>query len=225
MRWEKEGDAKGGLPGALPAGERVLWQGAPNVWSLFMRAFHARIVVVYFAALAVWRLGDALASGGDFGAAMAGVSTLLPVGAICLAIVYLMAVATARAATLTITSARVVIRAGAALHVTTSIPFGLIAAADLNRHADGTGDIVLRLAPGKRVAYFALWPFARPLRVLTPEPCLRCVKEPERVASILAEALAAHAGASGAVAAVAAGPAPQQGQPGWGGPAAAAGAR
>jgi hypothetical protein len=45
-----------GLPEKLPAGERILWQGTPSWRALAIRAFHARKVALYFAALVVWRL-------------------------------------------------------------------------------------------------------------------------------------------------------------------------
>ena len=37
-----------GLPGPLPAGERLLWQGAPTIAGLLVRVFHARLVIAWF---------------------------------------------------------------------------------------------------------------------------------------------------------------------------------
>jgi hypothetical protein len=37
-----------GLAEPLPAGERVLWQGAPRWTSLAIHAFHVRKLVIYF---------------------------------------------------------------------------------------------------------------------------------------------------------------------------------
>ena len=42
-----------GLPGPLPAGERILWQGAPTTAGLLVRVFHARLVIAWFSACAL----------------------------------------------------------------------------------------------------------------------------------------------------------------------------
>ena len=41
-----------GLPGPLPKGERLLWQGRPALVSLARRAFHVDLVALYFGGLA-----------------------------------------------------------------------------------------------------------------------------------------------------------------------------
>lgn len=61
------------------------------------------------------------------------------------------------------------------------------------QHADGTGDIALQLMPPHRVSWLGLWPHTRSWRVSKPEPTLRAVAEPDRVAQILARALAGAA--------------------------------
>ena len=45
-----------GLPGQLPPGETITWQGAPEWRALARRAFGTRIVAGYFAVLAAWAL-------------------------------------------------------------------------------------------------------------------------------------------------------------------------
>ena len=37
-----------GLPGPLPEGETILWQGAPDWRVLAVQAFHVRAVAIYF---------------------------------------------------------------------------------------------------------------------------------------------------------------------------------
>ena len=51
------------LPEPLPAGESVLWQGRPEWRGLALRAFHVRMVAIYFALLAVWRVASGLMDG------------------------------------------------------------------------------------------------------------------------------------------------------------------
>ncbi len=44
-----------GLPGPLPKGERLLWQGRPALLSLARRAFHVDLVALYFGGLAAFQ--------------------------------------------------------------------------------------------------------------------------------------------------------------------------
>ena len=52
-----------GLPGDLPEGEHILWQGAPSWKRLARDAFKTRWVAGYFAALLLWAAVDGNASG------------------------------------------------------------------------------------------------------------------------------------------------------------------
>jgi hypothetical protein len=55
-------------------------------------------------------------------------------------------------------------------------------------------DITLSLGAGERIGYLMIWPHARPWRYSRPEPMLRSLPNPDGVAELLADALAAHAG-------------------------------
>jgi putative photosynthetic complex assembly protein len=88
----------------------------------------------------------------------------------------------------TITDRRVVMRIGMVLTVTYNLPLSQIAAADLRREADGSGDLRLRLAAGQRIPYAHLWPHARPWRLASPEPALRCLAAVDEPARSLGEA-------------------------------------
>lgn len=180
-----------GLPEVLPAGETILWQGAPDRGALARRALHVRTIGWYFAALAAWR-GLSLASdGAAAGDIAAGAGLLLILGAAAILPLALYAWAAARSTLYTITDRRVVIRAGVALPMSFNIPFAAIEAAGLKLHGGGVGDIALRLVPNQKIAYVLLWPHARPWRFARPEPMLRCIPEVERVAQLLGRALAA----------------------------------
>jgi hypothetical protein len=182
-----------GLPGPLPAGERLLWQGKPN-WRILARtALHVRKIALYFAILLVWyvvaKLSDAepVRSVAVVTAQLAGLA-LVPV-----ALLTLYAWLTSHATVYTVTSRRVVIRCGVAMPMTINIPFRKIESANLRLGADGAGDIALMLAPTERLAYLILWPHARPWRMARAEPMLRAIPDASRVAQTLARALAASA--------------------------------
>lgn len=182
-----------GLPEALPEDERILWQGSPRPLTLAIHAFHLRFVPLYFAVATAWRAAakaDAGAAGGEI-AAMVGFSALACL--IAMAVVYGLAWVMARAAIFTITDKRVVMRYGAAIRKYVNLPFSALARADLRRHGSTAGSIaLLPTGPGK-VGYAHLWPFARPLKIATPQPMLRAIGDVDTVVSLLAAANGAEA--------------------------------
>jgi len=202
-----------GLPEHLPAGEVLLWQGAPE-WRAFARhVLHLRWIGAYFGVLAAWRGWTLLGEGASLPAVAGGVLWLLVLGAVPLGLLALYAVLVGRTTVYTVTSPRMVLRVGAALPLTINLPFAAIQSADLRRHADGTGDIALALARPHRIAWLMLWPHARPWRLRDPVPMLRALPEPELAAQALARALESLSGqalpATAAIAGVADAPAAQ----------------
>jgi hypothetical protein len=181
-----------GVPEPLPAGEKILWQGAPSWIALAHRGFHVRQVAVYFAALLTWRVAAILADGGPVtAAAISGAWILLPALA-ALGVLTVLAWLFASTTLYTITSRRVVMQVGVALPTIVNIPFCRVGAAALKSYAGGSGDIPLQTVGEDRIAYLLLWPHVRPWRFSHPEPMLRAVPDAARVADILARAAAAE---------------------------------
>jgi hypothetical protein len=187
---EYDSEPVNGLPEALPEAERMLWQGAPSWRDLAVTAFHVRKVVVYFGALAVFAIVFRLADGMSIAAAVEPMAWLAPLGFAAAGILALLAWLSARSTVYTITDKRVVMRFGMALPMAVNLPFKMIDAATLKLNGNGTGDIPLALHPGNKLAYPILWPHARPLRFAKPEPAFRAIPEADRVAALLAAALA-----------------------------------
>ena len=79
-------------------------------------------------------------------------------------------------------------RVGIVLTITFNLPYKSLKSADLKLYKDGTGDIPLQIATEDKIAYFHLWPHARPWRLAKPEPMMRCVPDAEQVAELLTEA-------------------------------------
>jgi hypothetical protein len=177
-----------GLPENLPPGEHILWQGAPRWWDLAQRVFHIRAVTAYFTLLVLVRSWMRLEQGGSH-AAMLSLLSLLPLVLVGLGLLFLLAWLVGRTTLYTLTNRRIVFRVGIALPMAINIPFSKIAAAGLRLGADGTGDIVLTLVEGNRIAYSNLWPHVRPWRFRTPEPLLRTIGDAEAVATLLSSAL------------------------------------
>jgi hypothetical protein len=188
---EHEFEPQRGLPEALPGDERLLWQGSPDWRMLARRAFHVPLLGVYFAGLMALRGGLALSDGAAPADALLSALALLPLAALALGLLTLMAWLSARGAVYTITDKRVVMRIGIVLTLTFNIPFKRISAAALRLDGgapNGSGDVSLSLAGDDRIALLHLWPHARPWRVTKPEPMLRCVPQAQEVARVLSEA-------------------------------------
>ncbi|MFN4018791.1 MAG: photosynthetic complex putative assembly protein PuhB [Reyranella sp.] len=178
-----------GLPAVPPQGERILWQGQPDWWALAIKAFHIRKVAIYFAILVAWRGAAAYSEGLSLTAASRHMLWIALLGAACMGVLSLLAYAYARSTIYTVTTRRIVIRSGVALPVTINVPFAQIEAAAVKVRSDGIGDIPVRLLKGNRIAALALWPNWRPWRFTRPEPMLRCIRDAETVAGLLAGAL------------------------------------
>lgn len=188
---EYETEPVRGLPERLPDGESILWQGAPRWGALARRTFHVRTIGYYFAFLLAWLVYADVADGIPPDATLRSSLWLIGGAAFVIAVLSALAWLIARSAVFTITNRRVVIRFGVAFPTAFNIPFRRIRSAGLRRYADGSGDIPLALSDGDRIAYPLLWPFARPWRLVKPEPMLRGLSDAAHVAEILATALAA----------------------------------
>jgi hypothetical protein len=175
-----------GLPERLPLGEEMLWQGRPDAGALAREAYGIRWIAGYFALIVLWR---AIAGYGDAGFAGAFAYGLpyVGLGVLGCGVIYLLAVAQARATIYTITSARVVMRIGAALTVTFNFPFVQIASAQLDDRG-ATGTIALQTKGETRISFLILWPHVRPWHVAKTQPALRCIPDAAAVAKLLAEA-------------------------------------
>ena len=179
-----------GLSFRLPAGERLLWQGAPDWWAVAKHIFHVRAVGGCLLAVLVWNVGTGVTDQSltvPLAARYVAVS-LVPV---LLALGYAWLIG--RATVYTVTDRRVVLKIGLILPMSFNLPYARIDSAATATQKGGTGDISLLLNTGDKPAYLVLWPHARPWRMARAEPSLRCVPDAARVGAVLAQALAASA--------------------------------
>jgi hypothetical protein len=197
---EHEFEAAHGLPESLPQGENILWQGSPDWRTLAIEAFHLRKLTVYFAVILGLRAANVLLEGGSAWAALESALWLTPLAIAALGMLAAIAWLTARTAVYTITNRRLVMRVGIVLSVTFNIPFLLIQSAGLRSLKNGAGDIPISLASADQIAYFQLWPHARPWRLKRTEPMLRAVPAAAEVAAVLAQALKAASEAASSAA-------------------------
>lgn len=168
-----------GLPGVLPDDEHVLWQSGPDWKHLVKAALHIRLSAAYFAAIVIWAL-----SRGDMNTAVA-VSIL---GAVVVALFTLFAWGVGRTTVYTLTNKRLVLRIGVALNKCINLPLSEIESANLKMLAGGHGNIVLDLKGMPRLGYIMLWPHARSMRFVRPQPMLRAIPDASNVAALLFKA-------------------------------------
>jgi len=181
-----------GLPGDLPAGETILWQGAPNWMAIAQQAFHIRAVAAYFALMFAWRTSAAVIGGEAPLHAVQSVLSVTPIALAAVGILAFLAWLNSRTTVYTITNRRVVMRFGAAIPKAINIPFGIIESASIKPLAGDGGDIALVLKAPNKIAFLHLWPHARPWRLAAPQPTLRAISHARSVAGILADAMAAQ---------------------------------
>ncbi|MDO6416223.1 photosynthetic complex putative assembly protein PuhB [Sphingomonas sp. BIUV-7] len=172
-----------GLPGYLPAGETILWQGAPDWRTLARTAYHTRLVAGYFALLTGWAGASAFTTHGGY----LGLEMTIALGALAVVLLHLLAWAAARSTVYTLTDRRIVLRIGIAVPKCVNLPLGMIGSVDLATRANGTGDVPLEIAGPAKLGILALWPHARPWTFVRPRPMLRAIPEAQAVAALIAD--------------------------------------
>ncbi len=190
---EHDDEAEPGLPAPLPAGEHLLWRGAPD-WRLLARhGFYWRWFALYFCVLILWRGAATLLDGGGATSALATLLWTVPLAALALGFIAGLAWLVARNTVYTLTDKRVVLRVGIVLTVTFNLPLRRIDTVRLNSQPNGAGDVALVLHTDDRIGYLHLWPHVRPGRFNRTEPMLCALPNAAQVAKLLGDALAQSA--------------------------------
>jgi hypothetical protein len=177
-----------GLPGHLPAGEQILWQGRPAARLVARHVLKSPWVGGYFLLLALWAAAAGLADGQPLGGILFSVAVLIALAALALGLLELFAWGVERTTLYTVTSQRVVMRFGVALSMSLNLPFTQINAVALGRLGGKAGSIAIALRPGHRLSWMVQWPHVRGWRFAAPEPALICLTDADAVAAILAMA-------------------------------------
>lgn len=186
----RRGDLLGGLPGRLPAGETVLWQGRPDARILALRVLHVRKVAIYLGLMLAWfAIADFAPS--HWERTLAGLLCLTLMAGVAISALILFAVLVSRSTVYTLTDRRVVLRIGIALTMSINLPLSLVDSASVRIARDGSGNIPLSMHGRQKLGYAVLWPHVRPWRFNQPQPMLRALKDAANVAALLSEALAA----------------------------------
>ena len=179
---EYEDEPIPGLPGRLPPGEVIVWQGAPDWRGVARGVFHTRLVAIWF----IFVASMAFVAGGT---GVVGAATTLGVALLGLGVIAVLARAQAKSTIYTLTNKRVVLRFGVALPKCVHVPLSLIGTADAKPAGAGIVDVSLTPTVRFPLAYLQMWPHARPWKFGSPQPMLRSV--PDAFVPLLADALKA----------------------------------
>lgn len=176
-----------GLPGKLPEGEQILWQGRPSARLVSRHALKSHWIAFYFVVLALWAAMSGYADAQPFGGILFSVAVLIGLAAAVLGMIELFAWGVERTTLYTITSERVVMRFGVALSMTLNLPYRQIETIALGKlGGDTSGTIAIALRPGARLSWLVQWPHVRGWRFAHPEPSLICLADAEAVSDLLA---------------------------------------
>jgi hypothetical protein len=186
---EHDFEAVRGLPGHLPEGEHILWQGAPRWTTLAQQAFHVRAVSAYFGLMFGWRLVASVGAGQPIGSVLHAILLVSPIAFVTVATLAGLGWLYSRTTVYTITNKRVVIRFGVALPKAFNIPLTIVESASVKALANGTGDLAITLKDGNKIAFAHLWPNVRPWRLASPEPTFRGLGDVQAAVAVLSLAM------------------------------------
>ncbi|MEM1111271.1 MAG: photosynthetic complex putative assembly protein PuhB [Pseudomonadota bacterium] len=178
-----------GLPGPLPKGEHVVWQGLPNWWELGRQMYYLHLVTAYFVIMAAWGFASEYEATRALAPAVLAVIAPLLFGTIVVGMLIWLARLAAKNTIYTVTNKRIVMRIGSALSKTIDIPFKAIQSVELKTRKNGTGNLSIVTTGDVRLPYMALWPHARPWRLKETQPMLRAIPNAAETGSMLAEQL------------------------------------
>jgi hypothetical protein len=185
-----------GVAHALPPGERLLWQGAPEPGLVARHVFHRGLVIGYFVVVTGYWIARTVGTV-PMDAFLPMLGLRLGLALLVIGTVEFLARTVARTTVYAITSRRLVLRIGMVLPMSINVPFSRVADAAVGTFRDGSGQIALSLVPGNRLAYIALWPHCQVFAINQPRPVLRGLRDARQVAGILRDAVLAEAEAAG----------------------------
>lgn len=178
-----------GLPGRLPRGETILWQGRPSARLVSRHVLKTRWIAGYFVVLAAWGVASGISDGHGVGAIAFSVAVLVSLAAVAIGLFEAFAWGVEKTTLYTITNERVVLRFGVALSMSLNLPYRQINAASLRDLGDNAGSIAIELMPGHRLSWLVQWPHLRSWRFAEPQPALICLPDARKVASVLSVAI------------------------------------
>jgi hypothetical protein len=179
-----------GVSEALPPGESIRWEGAPNARAITRHLLFVRPLAGYFAVVIGWWM---FANRGEIATATFWTTVGVQLALVLMVLGGIVSLGRwiASSTTYAITDRRLVIRLGIIFPLTVNVPLHYVTGAKVKSFADGTGQIALQLESDEKLAWIVLFPHVRPWTFSNPEPLLRGLEDPRAVGAILGAAVLA----------------------------------
>ena len=176
----------------LPAGERVLWTGAPDQRALARWFLRERWVMLFVLVSFGIGAADALQHADGSIPRLIGVATLSAVLAIVAMVsVRVMAWQLARSSQYVITDKRVYFNIGIVMRADANIPYSSVENIDLRRRSDGSADLMIALTDEQEIPWLLLFPHMTWRGNRRGRPTFRGLREPQLAADAVVGALRA----------------------------------
>jgi Bacterial PH domain len=181
----------------LPAGERVLWSGAPDASSLARNFLRERWVLGFVFLTFLLQAADVLRR--DFPMQrLVGVATLsIILGVVAISTIRFFAWRLSKTSKYVITNRRVYFNIGIVLRADANIPYAGMDGVDLKRHSDGSADLMMTLAGPTEIPWLLLFPHMAWRGSRKGRPTFRGLRDSQKAADAVVNALAEYARTSG----------------------------
>lgn len=178
----------------LPAGERVLWSGAPDQRSIARYLLRERWVLAFVAVSMAIGVGDVMQHGGsDTVPRLIGVTTLSAIlAAIAIVSIRFFSWRIAKTSKYVITDKRVFFNIGIVLRADANIPYSSVDGVDLLRRADGSADLMVTLTGTQEIPWLLLFPHMTWRGSKRGRPTFRAIRNPQLAADAVVGALRAY---------------------------------
>ena len=178
----------------LPAGERVLWTGAPDQRALARWFLRERWVMGFVLVSFAIGAADALQHTEGAIPRLVGVATLSAfLAAVAIVSVRVFAWQLARSSKYVITDRRVYFNIGIVMRADANIPYSSVETIDLRRRSDGSADLMLTLTDKQEIPWLLLFPHMTWRGHNRGRPTFRGLREPQPAADAVVGALRAYA--------------------------------
>lgn len=174
----------------LPAGEHVLWAGAPDQRSLARYFLRERWLLAFVGVSFSLGAAEALQHADGAIPRLIGVATLSAVMAlVAIVSIRVLAWQMAKTSKYVITDRRIFFNIGIVLRADANIPFSSIERVDVQRRADGSADLMVTLTDAQEIPWLLLFPHMTWRGSRRGRPTFRALRNPQAAADAVVGAL------------------------------------
>jgi Bacterial PH domain len=178
----------------LPAGEQVLWSGAPDQRSLARYFLRERWFLAFVVLSFSLGAAEALQYADGAGARVLGVATLSAIMAlIAIVSIRVLAWQIARSSKYVITNRRMYFNIGIVMRADANIPFSDVDGVDLRRRSNGSGDLMITLTGSQEIPWLLLFPHMTWRGSRRGRPTFRALRDSQAASDAVVEALRNYA--------------------------------